>query len=315
MNDEPSGCSNYDGPTGAKETFVDGRVVVLDVDHLSWARYLEKKDLKAQTNKKSSKRAAHNKPDVHTKAQIASFCSSLAVLKNEKTTAGDCPSRLEDGRRKALQEGLLDEENQKSAVIFTEYLPKSDDYKDTEYVADAYRTAATVFQRRLVPIYLTCSPEEHQRRIECRLRDELGLVKQARAGGAVFPKNQMTAMTPGEVEKAARSLDKQNRSGSELYTFSAPAKFSNGRFTYTEPDSIDGPALPKEHHGLCIDTTGLTPQETAVVIRDFIYDVLSGESNRITKIYPTTCEEGERLHEEEKESWIIVNEADWTGPI
>lgn len=308
--DQPSGAGCKRDPCfDPIESFADGRAVVLNVNHLSWVHNIEQKEHEEQDA--GARRNQSIKPDAQTAGMVADFCSSLASLEHKNND--NATDRLKIGRRVALEKGLLDEKHANSTVIFTEYIYKYGE--SAEFAANGYRTAANVFDRRLIPIYLTCSPDEHQRRFECRQRAELDFVKKAQARDVGFPEEQMAAMAPKKLERAAGSLKKLLGGKEKLYLFSKPANHANHEFTLESPPIPKNTDAPEAYQGCRIDSTGHSARETAMVIRDFIHDVQRGEPTSTRIIWPATSKgvaalkgKNKRNEEcEENDAWVILS--------
>ncbi|KIH90211.1 hypothetical protein SPBR_00740 [Sporothrix brasiliensis 5110] len=291
------------------EVFADGRAIVIDVEHLSLLLHAENGEHGQQPG--GGHTSQSSKPDAQTASSVARYCSSLSTLTRKKPSS-EAADRLDRGRRSALEEGLLHEKRSASAVIFTEYLPKYNG-ESGEFAAKSYRTAADVFDRRLIPVYLTCSEAEHQRRFECRQREEHQYVQAARARGVAFSENQIAAMAPAGLQQAAHALKKLHCGEEDVYYFSKPAHFVNQQFQLGPPPVFGEPTAPEAYQGVRIDSTGLTALETAMVIRDFIHDVQRGEPVTTKLLWPPTQKERERKYLEELESWVVVSRNEETN--
>ncbi|CAK7270668.1 hypothetical protein SEPCBS57363_004218 [Sporothrix epigloea] len=274
------------GPTGCRrracsspvEYFADGKAIVVNVDHLSCMEDL-RENQKSDTSEKGATAADSA---TQTASEVRWYCNSLASLQPGFQAAPETIRRLDRGRRLAMERYVMPKETKESSIILTECLYDDDRNGKSETAAAAYKTAATVFQRRLIPIYLTCELSEHQRRFKCRQRDAAEILRdiQDPAKTLNIPENDITALTPDQgLDKASAFFKHQAKAEGSLYIFSKPADYKDGRFSVpakTRVGDFEQIDLPSEYQGCRIDTTGLTPLEVAGIIQKFCQDVMRG---------------------------------------
>ncbi|CAK7244073.1 MAG: hypothetical protein STHCBS139747_005607 [Sporothrix thermara] len=281
------GHDHVPGPIGCRrpetsspvEHFAGGKAVVVNVDHLSYMEDMRQRHARGT----GEKRVMPPDSVIQTAGEVWWYCTSLASLQSSHQADPEVIRRLDRGRRLAVETYVMPQENRESTVILTECLYDDDRNGKSETVASAYKIAAGVFERRLIPIYLTCTAEEHQRRLACRQRDaqkNLENVEDAAKTYRIPDEDAVVLRSQGFDQASAMIKNPDKASEDVLYYFSKPADYKNGKFSmatkarYGDFETVD---LPDDYQGCRIDTTGLTPLEVASIIQRFCQDVMRGK--------------------------------------
>ncbi|CAK7202427.1 hypothetical protein SEUCBS139899_005150 [Sporothrix eucalyptigena] len=293
------GCmrDTYSGPV---EHFAGGKAIVVNVDHLSCEQSIqerEQRERRADTRRGDgfgSTRATTevsekplSKADKEIAGSLSWYCTSLASLDPSRNHDPETIRCLDKGRRLALEKYIMPEQNNNSTAIFTECLFQDDRNGASEYAAKAYKTAADVFERRLIPIYLTCDAKEHQRRFGCReteMRQKLIASESQKAIGLLTP-SEAEVLARGNIDSIEAMLKNVTNKGEDvLYYFSKPADYKDDKYFLPKEvgptGELGSPQMPENYQGCRIDTTGLTPLEVAGIIQKFCEDVMRGKAGQ-----------------------------------
>ncbi|CAK7220931.1 hypothetical protein SCUCBS95973_004324 [Sporothrix curviconia] len=275
---DPSGCRRPE-TSSPVESFANGKAIVVNVDHLSCTEALREE----YANDSGNSRYVAGPSMVDAAAEAWWYCSSMASLQSNNQADPETIRRLDRGRRLAVEKYVMPKAYKQSCIILTECLFADDRNGKSEVAAAAYKTAAGVFERRLIPIYLTCDAKEHKRRLECRQRNaqKSSQDTQNPAISYIIQEKDATMLKSESLEKSAAHIDKLAKAGNgRLYFFSQPAEYKDGKFYIAMKarvgDDFEPIDMPDEHQGCVIDTTGLTASEAAMIAQWFCQDVMRG---------------------------------------
>ncbi len=272
--------------SGAVEQFADGRVVIVHMNEFcDTVQYKQ-----TNGNAKSSSHSTGNNEQAHRSLSAAHFTASLGMLAQARSVFVDPGSaaQLEAARRQALEAHVFPELTAGNVVIITECLL---DHVNGRFAADAYKAAANVCGRRLIPVYLACDPKDHEKRLACRARDDGVVVDSSESNNTTE-----STLTSEELQELSSVLTAPTAGDAGpdqgLYYFSPVVETDS-------PSAISGqPASPRRQNGLSttsgpaaeqasrkpagrflgchIDSTGLSARDTATLIRDFVQDLQHG---------------------------------------
>ncbi|CAK7231419.1 hypothetical protein SBRCBS47491_007923 [Sporothrix bragantina] len=273
----PSNCHRREHSSPV-EYFARRKATVVNVDHFSYMEGMRERHMSGP----DSKRLMPPEPLIRTAGEIWWYCMSLASLQSKRQADPESIRRLDRGRRLAIESYVMPESEKESAIILTECLYGDGRNGKSETVAVAYKTAAEVFDRRLIPIYLTCNAHEHQRRFECRQRDaqkNLEGISDPAITYRIPYKDAMVLRQEGLDKVSASIKNRAKANGGSLYYFSKPADYQDGKYsviTEGREFSFEPVDLLHKNQGCRIDTTGLSASEVASIIQRFCEDVMRG---------------------------------------